>query len=907
MIRRSVDQVIDRSGRLSPRLLVLTMRLLYKLPLRLRSLFHQGKVEQELSEEVRFHLDRLIEQNVARGMARQEARYAALRELGGIDQIKEECRDMRRVNYIENFLQDVRYGLRQLRRSPAFTAVAIATLVLGIGATTAIFSVVDAVLLHSPPYAKSAELVEITEKGPQTAPGEVNEASAGDFTDWQQQAPVFQGLAAYEQWEFHALTGVGEPDEVWASPVTANLFRVLGVRADRGRTFASDETQSVVLSHQYWESHFSSDPRIIGKALALDGKPYTVVGIAPADLEFPGANTQVWIPLTFSGADRANHEDHRLSVIARLRPGVTLQQAQAEMDTVTRRLGVQYPKTNAGWSAPVSLFKGPEVHGVLRTAIFALLGAVVFVLMIVCSNVANMLLARGATRQGEMAIRAALGAGRLRLVRQLVVESVLLAGVAGAGGLALAWWGLGVIVNLVPKYNLVETESVHQVSINLTAFAFTAALSLLTGIMVGLLPAVRVSSLNISESLKEHGRTWATGARGLRLQRALVVSEVALALVLLVGAGLMIESFERLEAAPTGFNPDHLLTARVPLMTYKYSRSQSPDFYREVLERIEAIPGVKSAGMANNLPFTGFHTSLEFPGPPNSPGGPGRTVGVAGRSISPGYFRAMGIPFVKGRDFTEAENQNGARCVRIVNEAMARLYLPGEDPVGQQLPHACPKDALATIVGVVADSKQDSVESQAEPELYEPYGQHPFASFLVTFAIRTASNPADVAAAVRKAVRQVDSDQPVIQMRTMQDVISESIWRQHICASMLGIFAAIALLLSAVGIYGVLSYSVNRRTHEIGIRSALGATRRDILRMVVGEGLLLTLAGVGTGIAAALSLTRLLTGLLYGVRPRDPVTFAALSLLLGSVALLATYIPALRATKVDPMVALRYE
>ncbi|HEV2383191.1 MAG TPA: ABC transporter permease [Terriglobia bacterium] len=881
------------------------MRWYYSLRLRFRSLFRQGKVEQELSEEVRFHLDRLIEQSVARGMTPEDARYAALRELGGIDQIKEECRDMRRVNYIENFLQDVRYGVRQLRRSPAFTVVAVLTLALGIGATTAIFSVVDAVLLHSPPYAKSAELVEITEKGPQTAAGEVDEVSAGDFTDWQGQAPAFQELAAYEPWEFHALTGGGEPDEVWASPVTANLFGVLGVNAVRGRTFASNATQAVIVSHQYWESHFSSDPRIIGKALALDGKPYTVVGIAPADLEFPGAHTQVWIPLTFSGADRANHEDHTLSVIARLRPGVTLKQAQAEMDTVARRLGVQYPKTNAGWSAPVSPFKGPEVHGVLRTAIFALLGAVVFVLMIVCSNVASMLLARGATRQGEMAIRAALGAGRLRLVRQLVVESVLLAGVAGAGGLALAWWGLGVIVNLVPKYNLVETESVHQVSINLTAFAFTAALSLLTGIMVGLLPAVRVSSLNISESLKEHGRTWAAAVRGTRLQRVLVVSEVALALVLLVGAGLMIESFERLETAPTGFNPDHLLTVRVPLLSYKYSRPQSADFYREVLERIQAIPGVKSVGMANNLPFTGFHTSLAFPGPPNSPGGPGR---VAGRSVSPGYFQAMGIPLLEGRDFTDAENQKDARCVRIVNETMARRYWPGEDPVGKQLAGACPKDALATIVGLVADSKQDSVDSMALPETYEPYAQHPFASFMVTFVIRTTSKPTDItAAAVRNAVRQVDSDQPVIQMRAMQDVISESIWRQHVCASMLGIFAAIALLLSAVGIYGVLSYSVSRRTHEIGIRSALGATRRDILRMVVGEGLLLTLIGVGAGIVVALGLTRLLTGLLYGVRPRDPVTFAALSLLLGSVALLATYSPALRATKVDPMVALRYE
>jgi putative ABC transport system permease protein len=342
---------------------------------------------------------------------------------------------------------------------------------------------------------------------------------------------------------------------------------------------------------------------------------------------------------------------------------------------------------------------------------------------------------------------------------------------------------------------------------------------------------------------------------------------------------------------------------RVPLMSYKYSRPQSADFYREVLERIRAIPGVKSVGMANNLPFTGFHVSLDLPSPPNSP-----RIPVAGRSVSPGYFQAMGIPFKEGRDFTEAENQSGGPCVRIVNEALARQYWPGEDPLGKQLPRgACPKDAPATVVGLVADSKQDSVESQPEAELYEPYAQHPFASFLVTFAIRTASNPLDVAAAVRRAVRQVDSDQPVIQMRTMEEVVSESIWRQHVCASMLGIFAAIALVLSAVGIFGVLSYSVSRRTHEIGVRAALGATRGDILRLVVGEGLLLTLIGVAGGVIAALGLTRLLASLLYGVKPTDPATFGGVALLLILVALLACYLPARRATQVDPMVALRYE
>ena len=798
-------------------------------------------------------------------------------------------------------VQDLRYALRKVCNSPGFALVTIITLALGIGATTAIFSVVDTVLLHSAPYSRSAELVAITEKGP----GGISEVSAGDFTDWQAQAPVFTGVAAYQSWEFHALTGGGwDPDEVWASPVTPNLFHVLGVNAFLGRTFAPNETQAVVLSHQYWRSHFAADPRILGKVLTLDGNLYRVVGIAPSDFDFPAANSQMWIPLMFSAADRANHKDRRLSVVARLSPGVTLRKGQAVMDSVAARLAAQYPNTNSGWSAPVAPFKSLEVRGILRDAILALLGGVVLMLVIVCANVASMLLARSTDRQGEIAVRAALGAGQARLVRQLVMESVLLAAAAGGVGVTLSRSFLAVIVNQVPKYNLVETQALNHISMNLAAFGFAAALSLLTGIGVGLLPALRASRIQISAWLKEHGRA-AAGARRVRLQSALVACEIALAMVLLVGAGLMVQSFRRLTTTPTGFDPDHLLTVRVPLLKYKYSPPQSAEFYRDVLERIRNIPGVKSAGMANNLPFTGFHVSLALPSPPT--GSSGGSVEAAGRSISPGYFRAMGTPFVEGRDFIEAENRIDAPCVRIVNQAMARLYWPGEDAVGRQLPGVCPKGASATIVGVVADSKQDSIESQAKPELYEPYAQHPFASFLVTFAIRTASDPLDVAMAVRQAVQQVDNDQPVIQLRTMQEVISESIWRQHVCASVLGVFAAIALLLAAVGTYGVIAYSTSRRTHELGIRSALGATRRDVLGLVLRQGLCLTLIGLVAGIILSLGLTRTLRSLLFGVTSTDLVTFAGVIVLLVITALLACYIPARRAANVDPMAALRYE
>jgi putative ABC transport system permease protein len=806
---------------------------------------------------------------------------------------------------MNGLLQDLRYALRQLRKSPGFSSVAILALALGIGATTAISSVVDSVLLHSAPYLRSGELVSITEKSSTTAPGEINEVSAGDFADWQTQVPVFTGLAAYRSWEFHALSGLGDPDEVWVSPVTPNLFQVLGVNAFRGRTFAPNETQALILSYPYWRSHFASDPGILGKALILDGKLYRVIGVAPPDFEFPAANTEMWTPLNLSAADRADHEDRGLSVIARVKTGVTLRQAQAVMDTVAARLGAQYPKTNSGWSAPVSRSKSPEVAGILRDAILAILGAVVFMLMIVCANVTSMLLAKGTARQGEIAVRAAMGAGRRRLVRQLVVESLLLTTAAGVGGIVLAHLGLRVIVNLVPKYNLVESQALHRISINLAVLGAAVALSLLAGIAVGLLPALRASHIDISQWLKEHGKATA-GASGTRLQSILVTCEIALALVLLVGAGLMVQSFRRLASAPTGFDPDHLLTVRVPLMNYKYSPQQSADFYSSVLERIRNIPGVRSAAMANNLPFTGFHVSLVLPPPPNPPARAGSNIEAAGRGISPGYFQAMGMPLIEGRDFTDAENRGNARCVKIVNEAMARLYWPGEHAVGQQLPGVCAKGA-ATIVGVVADSKQDTVELQAKPELYEPYGQHPFASFLVTFAIRTWSDPLDVAMAVRQAVQQIDSNQPVIQLRTMQEVVSESIWREHVSASVLSILAAIALLVAVVGIYGVISYSITRRTHELGVRSAMGATRFDILGLVLRQGLSLTLIGIVTGNILAFYLTKLLAGLLYGVRPHDPLTVIGLSLALDAVTLFATYIAALRATRVDPMVALRYE
>jgi len=860
----------------------------------------------DLEEEIRAHLRMEEQENLESDMSPEDAHYAALRRFGNVTLAEERSRDMWTWTPVETLIQDFRYGLRQLRRNPGFTIIALLTLALGIAATTAIFSIVDSVLLHSAPYQNSNQLVEIGNQSPR---GERDLVPAGDFNDWQEQNQAFQGLAAYKKFEFRTLNGPGQPDEVWMSPVSTNFFDLLGVNPSLGRTFAANETSVVILSHEYWRSHFASDNQIIGRKLALDGQPYTVIGVAPDGVELPDPNTQMWTPLTLTAADKADHEQESLNVIGRLEPAVTLPQAQAAMDVVARRLALQYPKTNTGWTAPVTPFQLPGVGGVLRAAILALLGAVIFVLLIVCANVASMLLARGATRHTEMGIRAALGARRWRLIRQLVLESVALAGTASVAGVALAWWGLRLITNLVPEHSRLDTHAIHRIGMNLPVLAFALAFSLLTGITVALLPALRISNLNLNESLKGCGRTSDATGRGSRLQGALVVCEMALAVVLLVGAGLMIQSFQRLARAPTGFVPDHILTVRVPLLKYKYAPgAQSTRFYQEVLQRIRALPGVVSAGMANNLPFTGFHTTVILPLPGSAPGKPGRTIGVMERTVSAGYFQALEIPLLAGREFTPPDYDPGARCVRIINQAMARQYWSGEGALGKELYGACPRNAPALIVGIVADSKQNSVDSQPQPELYEPYAQHPsFASFLITFVIRTHGSAIGLAGPVRRAIWQVDPDQPAIEVRTMDGVIADSLWQQHFSASVLGVFAVIALVLSAIGVFGVLSYSVSRRTHEIGVRSALGATTSDILRLVVGEGLLLTVIGVAGGVIAALGLTRLLASLLYGVKPTDPATFGGVAVLLTLVALLACYLPARRATKVDPVVSLRYE
>jgi len=536
-----------------------------------RNLLRKARVERDLDEEVRSYVESLAEENEKSGMSAKEARRQAMIETGGTEQVKERVREVRIGAFFETLLKDARYGLRQLRRSPGFTAVAVITLGLGIGATTAMFSLIDAVLLQGMPYQNPHRLVAITTRNAQ---GEEESVAPGDCNDWKAHIKAFKSLAAYKSWEFRALTGAGEPDEVWVSPVSTNAFQLLGVNVAAGRAFAPNDTQTLILSHEYWRSHFAADPKILGKTLSLDGKPYTVIGIAPANFQFPDPNTLMWTPLTFTAADVANHEQQSLNVLARLKDGVSQDQAQAEMHVIARQLALEYPKTNAGRKAFVKPYKDREVGSVLRSAVFALLGAVILVFAIVCANTISMLLARGSSRQAELAIRAALGAGRSRLIRQMISESLLLAAAGSLTGLALAKWGLSFIVSTVPKFNLIETQAVHRIAINLPTLSFTVAFAFLTGIVVGLLPAWRATGLDVNGSLKQSGWTSSSRAGRSLFERGLVISEVALALVLLVSAGLMIQTFMDLESSPTGFKPDHLLTVRVPLLNYSSAKGK---------------------------------------------------------------------------------------------------------------------------------------------------------------------------------------------------------------------------------------------------------------------------------------------------------------------------------------------
>jgi putative ABC transport system permease protein len=807
---------------------------------------------------------------------------------------------------MENLLKDIRYGLRMIVKSPGFTIVAVLALALGIGANTAIFSVVNSVLLRALPFEQQEQLVQVW--GTHVKRGTAkNPASYPDFADFRDQNQVFAHMAAYTQ-SVAILTGVDAPEQLSGVTASGDLFAVLGARPLSGRAFTREDEQPnsprvAVISYGLWQRRFAANPQLVGRQITLDGVSRTVVGIMPQDFAFPleAQKTEYWITLDPTTETNKERGAHYLGVIARLKPGVSLTQAQAEMSTIAGRLEQQYPERNVGRGVMlISMYE--QVVGDIRPALLILLGAVGFVLLIACANVANLLLARAASRQKEIAIRSALGANRARIMRQLLTESVLLSVIGGLLGLLLALWGLDLLVTLMPA----DLPRVKEISLDGRVLSFTLVVSAMTGLIFGLAPALQASRQDLNESLKEGSRGSSEGIGRNRIRSLLVVSQVALSLVLLIGAGLLIRSFKQLHDVHPGFDPQRVLTANVALPDAKYHEdARMAAFFDQALQNASSVPGLEAVGAVSPLPLSGemAQNLLTVEGRP--PVSPGERNITNSRTISADYFRVMGIPLIKGRVFNERDGKDAPRVV-VINETLARKYFPGEEPLGKRINVTIASDNVAEIVGVVGDVKHMSLDKESGPEAYFSYKQIPF-PYMTLVARSKSDTPSSLAAGLRQAVERVDSDQPLSDVRTMEQLLADSLARRRFNMLLLGLFSAVALLLAAVGIFGVMNYSVAQRTHEIGIRMALGAQTGDVLKMVVSQGMILTFIGVVLGLGAAFLVTRFMSGLLYGVTATDPLTFAAVALVLSLVALLAIIIPARRATKVDPMIALRYE
>ena len=801
-------------------------------------------------------------------------------------------------------IADLRYALRMLVKTPAFTIVAVLTLGLAIGANSAIFSVVNAVLLRPLPYPQSEQLVRVFGSQPQLA---LAPTSPANFLEWKEENQVFERIGAYVGQGFNLLGG-DKPERVIGVRISADLLQLLGVQPALGRLFAEEEDQEgrgkvVILSHEFWRTRFGGEANMLQRTITLNDQPYTVVGVMPAGFAFPGSRTQVWVPMAFSAAERGTRDTNFIDVVARLKPGVSIEQARANMNAVAQSQAERYPKTNTGVGVNV-LSLQEHIIGDVRPMLIVLLGAVGFVLLIACANVANLLLARAAARQREMAIRGALGASRSRVVRLLLTESVLLAIVGGALGLLLALWSLDLLVSLKPA----NLPRLAEIGVNRTMFVFTFAVSVVTGLLFGVAPALQASKSDLNEGLKESSRGGTDSPRRQRLRALLVVSEVALSLVLLVGAGLMMRSFSRLLAVDPGFKADHVLTAFVSLPDAKYpKREEQNAFFDRLLERLRNVPGVSAAGVISDLPlFGGSSTGFDIDGRPAW--APGQRPLADYRLINPDYFAAMGMKLVKGRAFSRYDTEDSPGVV-IINETMAARFFPGEDPIGKRLDLSRPKD-LREIVGVVADVRNYGVDAEVKPEVYVPFLQNApgYLSGMASatnLVVRSTNDPSSLTHALREQVQALDKDQPVSEIRTMEWYLADSMAQRRFNMLLLAVFAGLALVLAAVGIYGVIAYTVTQRTHEMGIRIALGARGGDILKLIFAHSMFTTGAGIVIGLGAAFGLTRLLQNLLYQVTATDPFVFASIPLLLLLVAMLATYIPARRAMKINPITALR--
>jgi len=877
---------------------------------RIRTWLSPRSVDEDFEHEFDAHLELLTDENVRRGIDLDEARRSARLRLGGLTQLKETNRELRGLPMLETFFQDTRYAIRVLRKNPGFTAVAVLTLALGIGANTAIFSIVYAMLLKPLPYSQPEQLLAVFEVQPQ-AGGEATGWSYANFAELREQNRIFSDMAGSQLHQL-TLTGRGEPSVVNTAVVTPELFSVFGQKPMLGRAFFPEDGKPgapavVILSENLWRSLFGADPNVIGTSINLDRRSFTIVGVMPAVFRFPvlTEGEKVWIPLVqdpLFSSWMERRGGHWLQVTGRLKPGVSMTQAQAELDAIGARLAKEFPAENDGWSIRFMPLK-QMIVGDVKSALLVLLGAVGLVLLIACANIANLLLTRATSRAREMAVRTALGAGRSRIVRQLLSETLVLGLLGGLAGIALAYVGVQGLTSLLPE----DLPQVNAIRVDNFVLGFALLLSAAASCAFGLAPALFAANSNVQSSLREGGARSGESGNRRRARSFLAAGEIALAMALLVAAGLLLRSFSKLMAVSPGFDAQHIVQADISLPQFQYSTPQQwAAFSSELLTRLQSEPGMRNAAVVVPRPMTDGFVNLGFDivGNPPVSAGTSRTANYV--SVSPDYFRVMGIPLVAGRLFDQHDVSSSPR-VSLVSEAMARIYFPNQDPLGKQIVFGFPPDIgiAREIVGVVGDVRDVALGQDPGAMMYVPYAQSPFwgANVVVKSTLSTSS----VAAAIRRNVQQIDKDLPVTDVAMMKDSIEATVAQPKFRTFLLGLFAAMALVLAATGIFGVISYSVSRRTNEIGIRVALGASRNTILGMVLRETLALTFAGLALGVPSALGASHLLGHLLFNVSANDPATLTAVALTLAFVAILAGYVPARRAMRVDPMVALRHE